>query len=92
MTFNQENYRVIIEHQQEQYERKFFKILQNSSDEELLPCPFCGGDVELRDEGNGGNETYAIHCNKCHMHFEKFVWRGYGRNTVIKEWNTRVKE
>ena len=59
---------------------------------ELLPCPFCGSDVELRDEMDGRDETYAIHCNKCQMHFEKFVWRGCDKNTVIKEWNGRVKE
>jgi len=66
--------------------------VQNSSDEELLPCPFCGGDVELRDEMDGRDETYAIHCNRCHMHFAKFVWREYGENIVIKQWNRRVKE
>ena len=62
------------------------------TDDELKPCPFCGGDVELRDEMDGRDETYVIHCNKCHMNFEKFVWRGYGESTVMKEWNRRVKE
>jgi len=59
---------------------------------ELKPCPFCGGDVELRDKTDGRDETYVIYCNKCHMNFEKFVWGGYGKSTVMKEWNRRVKE
>ena len=59
---------------------------------ELKPCPFCGGVVELRDKFDGVDETTFIHCTGCHMWFEKFVWRGYGENTIIKEWNRRVKE
>lgn len=59
---------------------------------ELKPCPFCEGVVELRDKMDGRDETYMIHCNRCDMNFEKFVWRGCGKSTVIKEWNRRVKE
>lgn len=59
---------------------------------ELKPCPFCRGGVELRQEIDNRDETYAIHCMVCHMHFTKFVWRSYDRIDVIKEWNRRVKE
>lgn len=58
----------------------------------LKPCPFCRGEVELRQEIDNRDETYAIHCTVCHIHFTKFVWRSYDRIDVIKEWNERVKE
>ena len=58
----------------------------------LKSCPFCKGEVELRQEIDNRDETYAIHCMVCHMHFTKFVWRSYDRMDVIKEWNERVKE
>ena len=55
-------------------------------------CPFCGGEVELRDKFDGVDETSFIHCLSCHMWFEKFVWRGYGHAHIIEEWNQRVSE
>ena len=58
----------------------------------LKPCPFCGGDVELRTKIDMGDETAFIHCTNCHMWFEKFVWRGVGYQTIIQEWNRRVNE
>lgn len=59
---------------------------------ELKPCPFCGGDVELRDKIDGSAETTFIHCTECHMWFEKFNWRGVGYKTIIQEWNGRMSE
>lgn len=56
----------------------------------LDSCPFCGGEVELRDKFDGTDETSFFHCTKCHMWFEKFVWRGYSHAHIIKEWNERV--
>lgn len=56
----------------------------------LDSCPFCGGEVELRDKFDGTDETSFFHCTKCHMWFEKFVWRGYGHAHIIEEWNRRV--
>lgn len=55
----------------------------------LKPCPFCGGDVELRDKFDKSDETTFIHCTKCHMWFEKFNWRAYDKKDIIEEWNTR---
>lgn len=57
----------------------------------LRPCPFCGGKVELRYEIRGGDETFSIHCNECHIHFTKFEWVARDASAVTKEWNTRVK-
>lgn len=59
---------------------------------DLMPCPFCGGEVELRDKFDGVDETSFIHCLNCHMWFEKFIWRGYGHAHIIEEWNQRVNE
>ena len=53
----------------------------------IRPCPFCGGEVELKDKFDGADETFFIHCTKCHMWFEKFDWRGYGHAHIIEEWN-----
>ena len=55
----------------------------------IRPCPFCGGDVELRDKIDRSAETTFIHCTKCHMWFEKFDWRGYSERHIIEEWNRR---
>lgn len=56
---------------------------------ELKTCPFCGGDVELRDKFDRGDETTFIHCTTCHMWIEKFNWRAYDKKDIIEEWNTR---
>lgn len=58
---------------------------------ELKPCPFCGGQVEMRDVIDGHEETFAFHCNSCHIHFTKFDWVARDRKDVIEEWNRRVK-
>lgn len=58
----------------------------------LEPCPFCGGEVELCTKIDRSAETAFFHCTKCHMWFEKFVWRGYGEKHIIEEWNRRARE
>lgn len=58
----------------------------------LKACPFCGGPVELRDEMDGRDETYAIHCIGCNMHYTKFVWRASSKENVVREWNRRASE
>lgn len=59
---------------------------------DLKPCPFCGGEVELRDKFDGADETSFILCIKCHMWFEKFIWRGCDHADIIEEWNQRMSE
>lgn len=56
---------------------------------EMKPCPFCGGRVELRPKMDGRDETYFILCTKCDMWFEKFVYRAWSPRTIIEEWNRR---
>ena len=59
---------------------------------DLKPCPFCHGEVELRPKMDGHDETYLIHCMKCHMCFEKFDYRAMDEEKIIKEWNRRAEE
>ena len=58
----------------------------------LKPCPFCGGFVEIRDEADGRDETYIIHCMNCYMDYSKFIWRARGKDDIAKEWNRRANE
>ena len=60
--------------------------------EELKPCPFCGGKVEIRSKLVMHNETFWILCTKCHMWYDKYMWGGMGVENVAEEWNRRVSE
>lgn len=65
--------------------------------DELLPCPFCGGEAELMHHSeqsrlvfNTGSELsscYIIECKKC---FSR-VQRGF-KEDLVKAWNTRTKD
>ena len=57
----------------------------------LKLCPFCSGQVEMRDVIDGHEETFAFHCTSCHIHFTKFDWVARDRKDVIEEWNKREK-
>lgn len=35
------------------------------SDQELLPCPFCGGDAKLGSAEEAGENAYVISCIGC---------------------------
>lgn len=71
--------------------------------EELKPCPFCGGDVELSTYNNG--EGYVIECKNHEWSrqlshasdiagdIDMVSW-GLGddaRNALIEAWNTRAE-
>lgn len=64
----------------------------DGNEDAMKPCPFCNGGVELRDLLDGRDESYMIHCNRCHMNFRKFAWNAIGKRKVIEEWNRRVSE
>lgn len=56
--------------------------------EELKPCPFCGGTVEIKT--NYKNQFYVL-CKKC----EAVVWVGYNcrhKASVITAWNRRAED
>lgn len=57
--------------------------------EELLPCPFCGGNVlsKYLDGNNPGND-YWIHCDRC----GGSCGMQDSKEEAIKAWNTRRAE
>lgn len=52
-------------------------------EQERKPCPFCGGEAELRDTSFG---EYYVKCRKCGINTPAFT----RPDTVIKRWNRRV--
>lgn len=61
-----------------------------ANEPKLMPCPFCGGKVELDTERtNKGAYTYyywSIHCAGCnHWFFE-----GASKQIATERWNRRA--
>ena len=50
---------------------------------ELLPCPFCGGEVEML---NYSPKEWLVSCKQCSGMVEK--WRET-KEEAIEQWNTR---
>jgi Lar family restriction alleviation protein len=60
----------------------------------LLPCPFCGGDAELKDIGREGVyghiEDWCVACKKCGIHVYSPSERGKtNTKDAAKAWNRR---
>lgn len=55
---------------------------------ELLPCPFCGGEAEYRDDGQIGR----VQCQQCLMQTDgSYSWRDKDwKEAEANDWNTRV--
>ena len=57
----------------------------------LLPCPFCGGEVEIDmlDSENSRNVRIysAVHCPKCYAWF----FKGLSKDKTIAAWNRRAQ-
>ena len=67
----------------------------NGNEIDLLPCPFCGGDAEMKHIGNDRSKKRLIEvkCKQCRatrtdgaIH-EGFDWV---ENVVAKNWNART--
>ena len=59
------------------------------SEIKLLPCPFCGGEVDLYSWSQTPlNYEYGIECRECQMLFQVNRY-GSTREDVINLWNTR---
>lgn len=52
--------------------------------EELKPCPFCGGEAELHDNPEG--DTFFVMCASCDASTEASTTSA----GAIKPWNTRA--
>lgn len=59
---------------------------------ELLPCPFCGGEAD-EYEGNYGNGVYCMNCGAMvgePIHLEYRVTERVTYEQAIAAWNTRA--
>ena len=83
---------------EEYEERKELRIKNNNG---LLPCPFCGGEVNLtHDYSSESGDWYIIDClnEKCLMFYSRGAWDNINVTTgwrkteaeVIEAWNTRI--
>lgn len=55
--------------------------------EELLPCPFCGGEAVLHHYYYK-ECAYWVQCDACRVSTLAYLDKEY----VIRAWNTRVQE
>lgn len=53
-------------------------------DNDLKPCPFCGGKAHFTTWSN------TIYCEKCNMHMMLEIT--YDRRKVVEAWNRRVQK
>jgi Lar family restriction alleviation protein len=60
------------------------------SEEELKPCPFCGGEVRLSQYDPETRMTEAVFCEDCNLEFYK--WDSEASDAFIGRWNTRRAE
>jgi len=73
----------------------------NNEDEELLPCPFCGGtdfeftgkDIYYELLGEHGSACIRLSCSKCSLdlyeHSDDVKDYFKKKDRLIKKWNTR---
>lgn len=62
------------------------------SNEQLKPCPFCGGNAELKQKGSNG---FVLKCTGCHIQLTQKVLRKpleWLEGKMIEHWNTRLNE
>lgn len=58
--------------------------------DKLKPCPFCGHEAEVRNDGEGltreGEQPYWINCTFCQGNVDPF----YTAEEAIDAWNERT--
>lgn len=59
---------------------------------ELLHCPFCGGEAEMGVNKDSTVHEYFVGCMNCHIRLYKIGYkRFYTEADAIKAWNTRAQ-
>ena len=57
------------------------------SEIKLLPCPFCGGEVEMAvDSVDAYSNAYTFCCDNCYMYT---AYQFSNEKEAIEHWNTR---
>ena len=57
---------------------------------ELKPCPFCGGAAEVYCDREMGGSQYRIKCTNCPADVGRhWYWK---KNDAIAAWNRRVND
>jgi Lar family restriction alleviation protein len=64
-----------------------FAWLDLECNEELLPCPFCGGEARIIDLEDPEYKYYQIRCSKCMCKTATHL----GMEATIAAWNRRAK-
>lgn len=59
---------------------------QQENQEELLPCPFCGCEVEVC---KGVSEAWYIACDNPECDINAATYNHETQNSAVKSWNTR---
>lgn len=62
-----------------------------TSNEELKPCPFCGGEAELV-EHNGDLIFYSVSCKNENCFAGAVDVRHFGKETLVEAWNRRADD
>lgn len=63
-----------------------------SKENEMLPCPFCGGEPEIKQTGIN---QMTVKCRGCLIGIEQGVLRfsfEWLREKLIEKWNKRVAQ
>jgi len=69
------------------------KTVQNSSNEELKPCPFCGYEkIRIYESDYGEYQIFHPITSTFSCPLDGWQNRYDDRNRLIMEWNRRVKE
>lgn len=53
-------------------------------EQKLKPCPFCGGEASMEDQGDQG---YSVRCLECEQPYQQAF-----RKTAEIAWNTRASD
>jgi Lar family restriction alleviation protein len=72
-------------HKRDSIVGEFLWLELEAKEEELLPCPFCGGRAEFNKTFVEGSTDGWVQCTYCGVHFITKE-----RDEVIAAWNRRV--